>query len=417
MKHVKLIGAENPEELTLACTLDEIVRRGAQKLLAVALEEEVDSFCRRHDGKRDAEGHRLVVRNGNRKGRIVVTGAGPLEIAPPRVDDRILKETGEPRFQSSLIPPYLRRTKQVEELVPFLYLKGISTGDFTEVLEKLTGQKVAGFSSETVVRLKQIWERDYKEWVARDLSQSEYVYWWVDGIYFNVRLDDERQCILVIIGAKEDGTKELVAVEDGFRESKESWQSVQRDLKRHGLKKGPKLAIGDGALGFWAAVAEEFPETKTQLCWVHKTANALDKLPQSLQGKAKQMTHNIYLASTKEEGEKAFDEFVKEFELKYPRAVETINKNRESLLTFYDFPAEHWPSIRSTNVIESTFATVRLRTKKTKGCGSRIATLTMVYKLVESAQKRWRKLRGYKKLSAVWQGVQFKDGIELEAAA
>ena len=417
MKNDKLIRAVNPEEMPFAWTLDEVVRRGAQKLLGVALEEEVEGFCLRHDGKRDAEGHRLVVRNGSRKRRILVTGAGPLMIEPPRVDDRILKETGEPRFQSSLIPPYLRRTKNVEDLVPFLYLKGISTGDFTEVLEKLTGQRVAGFSSETVVRLKQVWERDYKTWVARDLSRSEYVYWWVDGIYFNVRLDDERQCILVIIGAKEDGTKELVAVEDGFRESKESWQAVQRDLKRRGLKKGPKLAIGDGSLGFWAAVAEEFPGTKTQLCWVHKTANVLDKLPQSLQGKAKQMIHNIYLAPTKEEGEKAFDEFVKEFDLKYPKVVETINRNRESLLAFYNFPAEHWQSIRSTNVIESTFATVRLRTKKTKGCGSRIATLTMVYKLADSAQRRWRKLRGYKKLTAVWQGVQFKDGIELEKAA
>jgi putative transposase len=419
MKDVKLFGTGNPgdEREKNGSPLDEIVRNGAQKLLEAALKEEVKEFCRRHEEKRDEAGHRLVVKNGKRKRRILVTGAGALEIEPPRVDDRVLEGTEEPRFQSSLIPPYLRRTQRLEELVPFLYLKGISTGDFTEVLEKLTGEKVLGFSAESVVRMKQIWEQDYKGWINRDASTSEYVYWWVDGIYFNVRLDDERQCILVIIGAKGDGSKDLVAVEDGFRESKESWQSVLRDLKRRGLKKGPKLAVGDGALGFWAAVEEEFPDTKTQLCWVHKTANALDKLPKSLQGKGKQMIHNIYLAPTKEKGESAFDAFVREFELKYPKAAETINRNRASLLTFYDFPAEHWQSIRSTNVIESTFATVRLRTKRTKGCGSRIATLTMVYKLAESAQKRWRKLRGHLKLTAVWEGVRFKDGVELEMAA
>jgi putative transposase len=417
MKDVKTIRAEKPEGVGVVGTLEEIVRRGAQRLLEVALNEEVDIFCQRHAARVDEEGHRLVVRNGKQNRRILVTGAGPLEIEPPRVDDRALKGTGEPRFQSILIPPYLMKTKNLEELIPFLYLKGISTGDFTEVLEKLVGEKVLGFSAESVVQMKRIWEQDYQEWIGRDLSKSDYVYWWVDGIYFNVRLDDERQCILVIIGAKEDGTKELVAVEDGFRESKESWQSILRTLKRRGLAKGSTLGIGDGALGFWAALAEEFPGTKTQLCWVHKTVNALDKLPKSLQGKGKQMIHDIYLAPTKEEGHAAFDAFVKEFELKYPKVVETINKHRESLFTFYDFPAEHWVSIRSTNVIESTFATVRLRTKRTKGCGSRMATLTMVYKLAESAQRRWRKLRGYKKLMAVWKGIRFKDGVELEMAA
>lgn len=417
MNKNKTNEGRSPEGNVFKTELEEIVRRGAQRLLATALEVEVEEFCLKHKDRRDEFGRRKVVRNGYHKDRILVTGAGPLGIRMPRVDDRILEETEEPRFQSSLIPPYLRRTKNLEELVPFLYLKGISTGDFTEVMEKLTGKKVGGFSAENVVRMKQIWERDYKDWNQRDLSKKEYVYWWVDGIHFNVRLDDDRQCILVIIGAKEDGTKELVAVEDGFRESKESWLSVQRDLKRRGLKKGPKLAIGDGALGFWSALEEEFPDTKTQICWVHKTVNVLDKLPKSLQGKAKQMIHNIYLAPTKEEGESAFDAFIREFELKYPKATETLSRNRESLLSFYDFPAEHWLSIRTTNVIESTFATVRLRTKRTKGCGSRIATLTMVYKLTESAQKRWRKLRGYKKLTAVWNGVRFKDGVELDLAA
>ena len=417
MKKANEVEAEKREESGFNSVLDEVVRQGAKKMLIAALDEEVEAFCRRHDDVRDESGRRTVVRNGFHDKRTIVTGAGAIDVRVPRVDDRVLQGAGRPRFSSSLIPPYLRRTKNIEELVPLLYLKGISTGDFSEVLEKLTGQKVAGFSAETIVRLKQVWERDYKGWIDRDLSDVTYVCWWVDGIYFNVRLDDERQCILVIIGAREDGTKELVAVEDGFRESKESWQSVIRDLKRRGLKAGPKLAIGDGALGFWAALAQEYPETKTQICWVHKTANALDKLPSSLQGKGKKMIHDIYLSPSKEDADTAFDEFVKEFDLKYPKAVDSLRDHREQLLSFYEFPADHWPSIRSTNVIESTFATVRLRTKRTKGCGSRIATLTMVFKLTESAQKRWHKLRGYYVIPKVMAGVKFEDGIEMKMAA
>ena len=397
--------------------LDEVVRKGAQKMLETALNVEVEEFCRRHAGKLDEQGRRVVVRNGFSRARKIATGAGALQVRTPRVDDRILEEAGEERFKSSLIPPYLRRTKNIEELVPLLYLKGISTGAFAEVLEKLLGKEVLGFLPENIVRMKQIWEADYKHWSQRDLSESRYVYWWVDGIYFNVRLDDERQCILVMIGAKADGTKELVAVVDGFRESKESWRSMLRELKRRGLSAGSELAIGDGALGFWAALAEEFPDTKPQICWVHKTANVLDKLPSSLQGKAKQMIHDIYLAPTKQDANVAFDVFIEEFELKYPRAVDSLRNNREELMSFYDYPAEQWQHIRSTNVIESTFATVRLRTKRTKGCGSRIATLTMVFKLAESAQKRWRKLRGYKKISLLLDGVQFQDGIALQTAA
>jgi len=417
MKKNSSVEIEMPEKNVFESMLDEVVRQGAQKMLQTALNTEVEEFCRKYEDKRDESGHRMIVKNGYQKTRPIVTGAGQLNIQTPRVDDRALEETDEPRFHSTLIPPYLRRTKNIEELIPLLYLKGISTGDFTEVLEKLTGKNVAGFSPENVVRMKQVWEREYKSWVDRDFSRSTYVYWWVDGIYFNVRLDDARQCILVIIGAKEDGTKELIAVEDGFRESKESWQSLLRDLKRHGLKAGPKLTTGDGALGFWAALPEEFPDTKPQGCWVHKTANVLDKLPTSLQAKGKQMIHDIYLSPTKDEADVAFDEFIKEFELKYPKAVKSLTGNRDRLLSFYDFPAEHWQSIRSSNVIESTFATVRLRTKRTKGCGSRIATLTMVFKLAESAQKRWRKLRGYKRLQEIWNGVQFENGVEVKMAA
>jgi len=303
----------------------------------------------------------------------------------------------------------------MDEFIPYLYLKGVSTGDFTEVLEKLLGKKLPGFSSQQVCRLKEVWRREYEDWNHSRLDKAEYVYWWVDGIHFNVRLDDDRQCILVVIGAKSDGSKELIAIHDGFRESKASWQSLMRDLKKRGLTGGPKLAIGDGALGFWSAIEEEYPKTKRQKCWVHKTANILNKLPKSLQGKAKELIHDIYRAPSKDEAQKAAGYFNEEFSLKYPSAVKSITDNYDSLLSFYDFPAEHWLSIRSTNVIESTFATVRHRTKRTKGCGSRMATLTMVFKLCMSAQKRWSKLYGYARISEVMNGARFIDGVREES--
>ncbi|MFH1846493.1 MAG: IS256 family transposase [Candidatus Omnitrophota bacterium] len=391
--------------------LDEIVRKGAQKMLQQALEVEVEMFLEKYQYILDANGNRLVVRNGHANERDIITGAGQVEIRSPRVDDRILDKHKEQRFSSSIIPPSLRRTKNIDELIPVLYLKGISTGNFTEALEKILGKQVIGLSAQNVVRLKKVWEDEYNEWNKRDLSGEEYVYWWVDGIYFNVRLDDERQCMLVIVGAKPDGTKEVVAIYDGFRESKESWRSVIRALKRQGLTKWPRLAIGDGALGFWAAAQEELPTTKHQMCWVHKTANVLDKMPKSLQGKAKAMIQDIYLAPTKKDANISFDVFIEEFEAKYPKAVDSMRKHRERLLEFYNYPAEQWVHIRSTNVIESTFATVRLRTVRTKGCGTRMATLTMVYKLIQSAQKRWTKLRGNKKIKQVWNGIKFEDGI------
>jgi len=322
-----------------------------------------------------------------------------------------LARHGEARFTSALIPPYLRRTKNIEELLPVLYLKGISTGDFTEALAALLGRDVIGLSAETIVRLKQVWQREYEAWNRRDLSTSRYVYWWVDGIYFNVRLDTDRQCLLVIIGATADGTKELLAIADGFRESADSWRSLLRELKQRGLTQGPAVATGDGALGFWVALAEECPQTRPQLCWVHKTANVLEKLPSSLQGKAKALLHDIYEAPTRHEAEAAWERFVSTFAEKYPKAVASLTAHRDELFTFYGTPAEHWPSLRSTNVIESTFATVRLRTKRTKGCGSRMATLTMVFKLVESAAKRWHRLRGYRQLPNVLNGVVFHDGV------
>ncbi len=404
----------NPEENITEFPLDEIVRKGAQQMLQKALEVEVDSFLGGYQYILDDQGRRQILRNGYKPSRKIVTGAGQLDIRTPRIDDRILEKHGEMRFKSSLIPPYLRRTRNVNELLPVLYLKGISTGDFTEALQALLGKEVIGLSPETIVRLKQVWQDDYEQWAKRDLSQTRYVYWWVDGIYFNIRLEDERSCLLVVIGAKEDGTKELVALTDGFRESKESWLSLSRGLKRRGLKEGPKLAVGDGALGFWAACGEIFPETDHQLCWVHKTVNILDKLPKSLQPNAKSMIHEIYLAPTRMDANVAFDVFIEEFDPKYPKAADSLRSHRDELLCFYDYPAEHWLHLRTTNVIESTFATVRLRTKKTKGCGSRIATLTMVFKLTQSAQKHWQRLRGHQKIKEVLAGVSFQDGRKLE---
>ena len=396
--------------------LDEVVRRGAQELLQRAVEVEVDLFVEQYQYLMDERGRRQVVRNGHRPTRQIVTGAGPLAVTTPRVDDRGLPRHGDARFTSALIPPYLRRTPHIEELLPVLYLKGISTGDFREALQALLGPDVIGLSAETIVRLKGVWQQEYETWHRRDLSTSRYVYWWVDGIYFTVRLDTDRQCLLVIVGARPDGTKELLAIDDGFRESVESWRSLLRELKQRGLTQGPVVATGDGALGFWAALAEEFPQTMPQRCWVHKTANVLEKLPSSLQGKAKALLHDIYLAATKRDAEAAWERFVATFGEKYPKAVACLTAHRDELLTFYAAPAEHWPSLRSTNVIESIFATVRLRTKRTKGCGSRIATLTMVFKLVESAAKRWHRLRGARQLPEVLRGVVFQDGVRVETA-
>lgn len=407
----------NPQENINPFPLDEIVKKGAKRMLEQALEIEVDSFLERHQYILDDEGRRLVVRNGYAKERRIVTGAGQLGVRTPRVDDRVLESLKEDRFKSSLIPPYLRRSKKIDDLLPWLYLKGISTGDFTEALQSLLGKEVIGHSSEQIVRLKSVWQAEYETWNKRDLSGRKYVYWWADGVYFKVRLDGERQCILVIIAAREDGMKELLAVEDGFRESKESWRSILRDLKRRGLVFAPKLATGDGALGFWAAMEEESPDTKHQLCWVHKTANVLDKLPKSLQARAKSMIHDIYMAPTKVDANVAFDVFIEDFEAKYPKAAASLVENREDLMSFYDFPAEHWIHLRTTNPIESTFATVRLRTKKTKGCGSRAATLIMVFKLVASAEKRWKRLKGYQKIEAVLNNVPFKDGMMIKKEA
>ena len=396
--------------------LEELAREGARQLLAQALEVEVAAFVDQHRNRIDAGGRRQVVRNGYMPARELVSGIGPVMIRQPRLDDRALKETREERFTSEILPRYLRRVPSVDNLIPILYLKGISTGDMSEALASILGADAAGLSATNVVRLKAQWEQDYQVWCRRDLIGKQYVYIWVDGIHVNVRLDEERSCILVVMGADAKGKKELLAVSDGYRESKASWREILLDLKRRGMKEGPKLAVGDGALGFWAALREVFPTCREQRCWVHKTANVLDKMPKSVQGKAKSMLHEMWQAPTKEKAMAAYEHFLSSWREKYPKAAECLQTDVEELFTFYDFPATHWVHIRTSNPIESTYATVRLRTKKTKGCGSRVATLTMVFKLALEAQKTWRRLMGHEQIPLVMAGNKFIDG-ELEAAA
>jgi len=404
----------NPENLVKQ-PLDEILRLGAQDLLEKALEIEVNLHLERYQYILDDQERRLVVRNGYHKTRKIVAGAGQVEVKVPRVDDRILNSQDEARFVSQMVPPYLRKTKNMEELLPVLYLKGISTGDFSEALEKIVGKDAMGLSAQTIVRLKSVWQEEYAQWNKRDLSKAEYTYWWVDGIHCNVRLgDDKRVCIMVIIGATKDGQKEVVAVVEGYREDKESWASILRDLIRRGLKHGPKLAVGDGALGFWAAMADVMPEVKSQLCWVHKMGNVFSKLPDSLHTKTKKMLNEIFMAPTKMDANIAFDIFIEEFDAKYPKAVDCMRDHRQELLEFYNYPAEHWCHLRTTNIVESPFATVRLRTTKTKGCGSVIATLTMVFKLLQSAEKHWISLRSKEKVDEVFNGIKFEDGKKVE---
>lgn len=392
--------------------LDEIIREGARRMLLSALDAEVEEYIAHFQTTLDADGRRLVVRNGHLPERRLITGAGPLDIRQPRVRDR----SGQQKFTSKILPPFMRRVPSVDTLLPALYLKGISTGDFSEALASILGPQAKGLSPANIVRLKAGWEKEYDAWSDRDLHGKEYVYWWADGVYFNVRLDKDRPCILVLMGATADGVKEIIAVWDGERESKTSWQTVLRDLKRRGLTRSPKLAVGDGALGFWAALEEEFPGAREQRCWVHKTANVLDKIPQRLQPDAKKLIHEMYMAATRRDAAAAFDEFQERYAAKYPKAARCLMKDRDVLFTFYDFPAEHWIHLRTTNPIESTFATVRHRTRQTKGCGSRRATLAMVFKLALAAQKRWRRLNGSNKLAQVIEGVQFVNGELKEAA-
>jgi len=407
------VGFEEEASLEGKTVLEDLLREGARRMLQLAIELEVARYIEAHQGLKDEEGHRLVVRNGAMPARDLRTGLGPIRIQQPRIHDR---RPGH-RFTSEILPKFLRRAPSIDALVPILYLKGISTGDFAEALTGLLGEGAKGLSATNVVRLKEVWQQDYEAWQKRSVKGKRYVYWWADGLYFNVRLEPDRPCLLILLGATEDGQKELVGLWDGQRESKQSWLELMRDLKARGLEAGPKLSVGDGALGFWAALEEEFPKTRPQRCWVHKTMNVLDCLPQSVQPHAKGLLHEMYLSPTRDKALEAYERFTKHYGTKYPKAVECLSKDKDVLFTFYDFPAEHWVHVRTGNPIESTFGTVRHRTRQTKGCGSRLATLTMVFKLSMEAEKKWRRLNGSPALLVqVMRGDEFIDG-ELKQAA
>ena len=398
---------------TFTDLLTEILRNGAHALLAQAIELEVANFIGRYADLKTAAGRQRLVRHGHLPKREIMTGIGPVAVRQPRVRDREPSEGERIRFSSSILPPYARRTKSLEVLIPILYLKGISTGDFEEALGALLGKDTGGLSASTIGRLKEAWADEHARWLDRDLSGKRYVYFWVDGIYVQARLEDDAQCLLVIIGATAEGKKELVGLADGIRESAQSWKELLLDLQRRGLTIGPQLAVADGALGFWKAIDQVWPKTYAQRCWVHKTANVLNKLPKSLQARAKRALQDIWMAETRQDAEAAFDGFIECYGLKYEKAVECLSEDRVPLLAFYDFPAEHWKHLRTTNPIESTFATVRHRTIRSRGCLSNKTALAMIFKLAQAAEKSWHRLRGYDQLPKVICGVKFNDGIEV----
>ena len=414
MSHDNVFALKNPAVANeVRDALTEVLQEGARSLLAQAIDAEVAEFLARHGDTRDATGRARLVRNGYLPERTIQTGLGDVPVKAPRVRDR----AGQLRFRSSILPPYLRRTKTIEELLPWLYLKGISTGGFSEALAALLGRDAPGLSAGTISRLKAVWQAEHARWEKRSLANKRYVYLWVDGIHFGVRMEEANQCILVVMGATAEGKKELVALSDGFRESEASWKELLLDLKRRGLKIDPKLAIGDGALGFWKALPQVYGTTRPQRCWVHKTANVLNKLPKHLQAKAKSDLQQIWMAATRDDAHRAFASFVAVYAPKYPKAAECLAKDQDPLLSFYDFPAEHWHHIRTSNPIESTFASVRLRTAKSRGCGSRASILSTVFKLSLSAEQRWLKLRGAELIAKVITGVQFKNGVEVQQRA
>ena len=390
-------------------SLDELAREGAQRMIAEALKLEVGEYVSKLRHLRDEQGHALVVRNGSGKDRTVQLGVGAVRVKAPRVNDR----RPDVRFSSRILPPYMRRSPRLEEALPVLYLRGLSTGDFSEALPVLLGPEAAGLSASTINRLLTIWQEEYRAWRKRSLLDKDYVYIWADGVYFQVRLEEDRLACLVIVGVLADGTKEVIALEDGYRESSESWASLLRGLKQRGMR-APVLAVGDGALGFWAALREVYPETQVQRCWVHKIANVLDKLPKRLQGRAKMMLHEAMYAPDRASAQEAMRDFAEESQARYPKAVESLQKDEEQLLVFFDYPAEHWQHLRTTNPIESPFATVKGRLRKTKGAGSRAACLAMAFKLALSAQDHWRKVNAPHLVALVRAGVQFKDGAALD---
>ena len=404
---------QDPEKSREESALDRLAREGAQRMLAEALEAEVEAYIECHRKARDQDGHALVVRNGPARARQVTVGAGALSVEAPRVNDQRMVRGKRQKFTSQILPPYLRKSQAITELLPALYLRGLSTGDFRDGLAALLGENAAGFSPSVITRLVSAWQEEYAAWKTRSLADRDYVYVWADGVHFNVRLEDERLAALVIIGARPDGSKEVIALEDGYRESTESWLALLRDLKARGMR-APVVAAGDGALGFWAALREVFPETREQRCWVHKIANVLDKLPKGLQPKAKAALHEMMNAPSKAECEKLMAKFVADYEAKYPKATKALLADADKLTTHFDFPAEHWKHLRTTNPIESTFATVKLRQRVTKGAGSRSAGLAMAFRLLLLAQSSWRRLDARELLPLVRAGVTFKDGVRVE---
>ena len=389
-------------------SLTELLRLGARGLIEKAVETELQFFLSQYENVADLKGRKTVVRNGYLPEREVLTGLGPIDVRVPKVRDR---SGSGVKFNSAIVPPYVRKAKRVEAALPWLYLRGISTGNMQEALSVLLGDEAKGLSPAVVSRLKAQWSEEYLAWTRRDLTDESYVYIWADGIYSTLRGEDDRLCLLVIVGVNEQGEKRLLALSDGYRESKASWLTLIQDLASRGLKLPPKLAIGDGALGFWAALDEAWPQTRCQRCWVHKTANVLNELPKSIHGKAKAGLYEIWMAETKAQAEKAFDQFVRNFSAKYPKATGVLVKDRAVLLSFYDFPAEHWAHIRTTNPIESTFATIRHRTTRTKNCVSRNTLLGFVFQLALAAERSWLKLRGFNRLTDVLRGIKFEDGI------
>jgi len=416
MEEDTVVGLPRPGGTVEDDPLLGVLREGARQMLSHAIEAEVAAFLATHAGRVDETGRRRLVRNGHAPERTIQTGIGPIEVRRPRVRDRASDREGPIRFSSAVLPAYLRRTRNVEELLPWLYLRGISTGQFEETLAALLGPDAPGLSATTVRRLVSAWQDEHRRWLHRDLGAKRYVYVWADGVYFAPRLEHDRQCILVLIGADAGGKKELLALDDGFRESEQSWHELLVRLRDgNGLVIDPELATGDGALGFWKAARKVWPKTRQQRCWVHKAANVLNKLPPSLQKKAKADLHAIYEAENRRAADQAFDRFLAKYEAKYDKAANCLAKDREALLAFYEVPAEHWKHVRSTNPVESTFATVRLRTDKTKGCLSRDTALAMVFKLARSAERHWRRLNGPDRLAEIVRGVRFCDGEPVTA--
>lgn len=391
-------------------SLTDLLRTGAKRLIQEAVELELDALLASYKNVTDLSGRQSVVRNGYLPEREILTGMGPVTVKIPKVRDR---SGSGIKFNSSMVPPYIRKAKSLEAALPWLYLKGISTGDMQEALSVLVGEDAKGLSPSVVSRLKAQWTEAYQRWNQRDLSGEQYVYVWADGIYSTLRGEDDRLCLLVLIGVNVRGEKKLLALSDGYRESKASWLAILQDLEARGLATPPKLAIGDGSLGFWAAIAEAWPETKCQRCWVHKTMNVLNELPKSIHAKAKAGLHEIWMAETKNQAEKAFERFIRDYDKKYPKATEKLIKDKDALLSFYEFPAEHWAHIRTTNPIESTFATIRHRTTRTKNCVSRNTLLGLVFQMALTAENDWNRIRGFDRLTDVINGVKFQDGISI----